>query len=301
MAVDRGDEFVADDVVVDEPEVKVDENVVEEPEVKVEEPEVKVEEPARDEKGKFIPKGRFDEAVGKERAARETAERKLAELQASLKQVDRNADTEKLEAEIVGLEKQHSKLILDGDHEKAAELMTQIRLKERTISIQEATHLSAQAKNEAREEIRMDAAIDSLEATYDVLNPDSDNFDEDLVEMVLSTKAWLITTERLTPSAALVKAAQKVMGKFSPKPVEADTAAKGKGLGAGRVAQDRKEAQVAKNIDTAKRQPASMKNSGLDSDKAGQMGEVDYTKLTSEERAALPEATRARLRGDNFE
>ena len=297
MAVDRGDEFVADDVVVDEPEVKVDENVVEEPEVKVEEPEVKVEEPARDEKGKFIPKGRFDEAVGKERAARETAERKLAELQASLKQVDRNADTEKLEAEIVGLEKQHSKLILDGDHEKAAELMTQIRLKERTISIQEATHLSVQAKNEAREEIRMDAAIESLETTYDVLNPDSENFDQDMVDFVLSTQASLINSERLSPSAALVKAAQKVMGKLGAKP----TATTGKGLEAGRVAQDRKEAQVSKNIDTAKRQPASMKNSGLDSDKAGQMGEVDYTKLTSEERAALPEATRARLRGDNFE
>ena len=297
MAVDRGDEFVADDVVVDEPEVKVDKDVVEEPEVKVEEPEVKVEEPARDEKGKFIPKGRFDEAVGKERAARETAERKLAELQASLKQVDRNADTEKLEAEIVGLEKQHSKLILDGDHEKAAELMTQIRLKERTISIQEATHLSAQAKNEAREEIRMDAAIESLETTYDVLNPNSENFDQDMVDFVLSTQASLINSERLSPSAALVKAAQKVMGKLGAKP----TATTDKGLGAGRVAQDRKEAQVSKNIDTAKRQPASMKNSGLDSDKAGQMGEVDYTKLTSEERAALPEATRARLRGDNFE
>lgn len=88
MAVDRGDEFVADDVVVDEPEAKVDENVVEEPEVKVEEPEVKVEEPARDEKGKFIPKGRFDEAVGKERAARETAERKLAELQAFTQELE---------------------------------------------------------------------------------------------------------------------------------------------------------------------------------------------------------------------
>lgn len=297
MAVDRGDEFVADDVVVDEPGVKVDENVVEEPEVKVEEPEVKVEEPARDEKGKFIPKGRFDEAVGKERAAREVAERKLAELQASLKQVDRNADTEKLEAEIVGLEKQHSKLILDGDHEKAAELMTQIRLKERTISIQEATHLSAQAKNEAREEIRMDAAIESLETTYDVLNPESENFDQDMVDFVLSTQASLINSERLSPSAALVKAAQKVMGKLGAKPA----AVADKGLGAGRVAQDRKEAQVSKNIDTAKRQPASMKNSGLDSDKAGQMGEVEYTKLTPEERAALPEATRARLRGDNFE
>ena len=165
-AVDRGDNLEIETPVVETPEVETPELEVKEPEVKEpesKEPEVK----ERDDQGRFIPKGRFDEAVGKERAARETAERKLAELQATLKQVDRNANAEKLESEIVGLEKQHSKLLLDGDHEKAAELMSQIRLKERTIAIQEATHLTASVKNEMREERRYDAAVESLEATYD--------------------------------------------------------------------------------------------------------------------------------------
>lgn len=298
--VDRGDtlEVVVPEVEVPEVEAikALDTPSGEVPEAKgaeAKEPEVKERE--RDESGRFIPKGRFDEAVGKERAARETAERKLAELQQSLKQIDRNADTEKLEAEIVGLEKQHSKLLLDGDHEKAADLMTQIRLKERTIAIQEATHLSTQAKNEAREEVRMDAAIESLEANYEVLNPQSENFDQDLVDFVLSTQASLIQTERLSPSAALVKAAQKVMSKMGGKPVAAEDH---KGLAAGKVAQDRKKDQVAKNIDAAARQPASMKDAGIDSDKAGITGNVDVTKLTREEFAALPAATKAKLRGD---
>ena len=298
--VDRGDNLEVAKDILDTPETV--EEVKEAPEVdekaeEAEEAAPEQEEKPRDEKGKFIPTSRHKQILESERAGRELAERKLAELQASLKQVDRNANTEKMEGEIVELEKQHSKMLLDGDHEKAAGLMTQIRMKERTIALQEATHLSERAKNEAREEIRMDAAISSLEVTYDALNPQSENFDQDLVDFVLGTQQSLITSERLSPSAALIKAAQKVMNKMGVK-AESEAA---KGLAAGKVAQDRTKAQLEKNIDTAKRQPPSMKDSGIDSDKAGITGNVDYTKLTAEERAALPAATRARLRGDSLE
>ena len=245
------------------------------------------------EKGKFIPKARFDDAVRKERDGRELAERQLAELQSRLQQSQRTVDTGQLEAEIKGLEKQYTKLILQGDEDAAAEVMSQVRLKERTVAIQEATHLSAQAKNEAREEIRMDTAIEALESTYATLNPADDSYDQEKVEDVLGWQQVYITRDRLTPAAALVKAAEKVM-----RPVAASEDEGAKGLAAGKVAADRKGVQVAKSIDAATRQPASMKNSGLDSDKAGQTGTVEYSKLTAEERAAMPAATRARLRGD---
>ena len=62
---------------------------------------------------------------------------------------------------------------------------------------------------------------------------------------------------------------------------------------------DRKQEQVAKNLDTAKRQPASMKDVGLDSDKAGMSSNLpDISKLSAEEFDALPESTKARMRGD---
>ena len=92
-AVDRGDNLEIETPVVETPEIETPELEVKEPEVKEpesKEPEVK----ERDDQGRFIPKGRFDEAVGKERAARETAERKLAELQATLKQFH-NPNSEK--------------------------------------------------------------------------------------------------------------------------------------------------------------------------------------------------------------
>ena len=88
-AIDRGD-FLPEEIEALKTEVPVEEPVVEEVaeeeavEEAVETPEKdKAEEPARDEKGRFagIPKARFDEAVGKEREAREAAERRAAELE----------------------------------------------------------------------------------------------------------------------------------------------------------------------------------------------------------------------------
>jgi hypothetical protein len=66
------------------------------------------------------------------------------------------------------------------------------------------------------------------------------------------------------------------------------------GLGAAAAGHD----QVSKNLATDKAQPASLHNAGLDSDKAGINGKVDITKLTADEYAALPESTKAKLRGD---
>ncbi len=63
-------------------------------------------------------------------------------------------------------------------------------------------------------------------------------------------------------------------------------------------AEDRKAKAVEKALETQKSQPASMRDAGLDSDKAGQTGLPDVTAMTAEEYDALPAATKARLRGD---
>lgn len=89
-AIDRGD-FLPEEIEALKTDAPVEEPVIEkaaaEETVKevVEEGE-KPEEPARDDKGRFagIPKARFDEAVGKEREAREAAERRASELERQL-------------------------------------------------------------------------------------------------------------------------------------------------------------------------------------------------------------------------
>lgn len=64
---------------------------------------------------------------------------------------------------------------------------------------------------------------------------------------------------------------------------------------------DRKAAAVDRALDASRKQPPSTTKVGADSDKYGVNTKVDYKKLTEAEREALPEATRARLRGDYFE
>jgi hypothetical protein len=256
----------------------------------------KGDDPARDTKGRFIPKQRFDEAVGKERDKAAAAQRQVAELQERLKQFDRGQNLEKIEQEISELETQHAKALLDGNAEKAAQLMRDIRLKERTIAISQSEAISTEARRAAAEEVRMDMAISELERTYPVLNAESDEYDQDVTDMVLATQRSLIENERMSPSQALAAAAQKVMSKLMPTAKQG--APEKKGLGAAAGATERDKEAVARNLEASKRQPPSSKEVGMDHDKAGVQGNVDVGKMSYEEFVALPEATKARLRGD---
>ena len=89
----------------------------------------------RDDKGRFkeikVPKNRFDQ----ERLAKEAAEKRAEELERQLAQVQQRAEVSKdraeqaslLDEKISELEGQYGKLMIDGDAEKAAEVMKEIR------------------------------------------------------------------------------------------------------------------------------------------------------------------------------
>ncbi len=263
------------------------------------------EDKPRDEKGRFekkekeavVPKHRFDEAVQKEREAREAAERRLAEATAKLKTEEEQIDVKKISDEIKELNNQHSRLLLDGEHEKAAEVMGKIQSKIEERAELRNNEKFSKATAQAVEQVRMDAAIAQLESSYPQFNKESDAFDQDLVDLTLAEQVRLIRQDNLSPSAALLKAGTKIMKKFAPA---ADTKADAepKGLDAAKDG-DRKSKQVEKNLDTDKRQAPSMKDTGTDSDKIGKTkSDEDISKMTPEEIAALPASTRARLRGD---
>ena len=134
-----------------------------------------------------------------------------------------------------------------------------------------------------------------LQDKYPVLNDQSEQYDDDITEFVLSKQRALMARENLTPSVALKRAAEEVMKRF----VAPETKPEVTGLDAAAEVTERKQAQVAKNLDTARRQPPSMKDTGLDSDKAGQTTQLpDAAKMTEAEFSALPETVKARMRGD---
>jgi len=113
---------------------------------------------------------------------------------------------------------------------------------------------------------------------------------------VLGWQQVYIARDRLSPSAALTKAADKVMASVK---TDAPTAAPAAGLSAGQTPESsRKAEQVAKNIAAAAAQPASLKLAGKDGDKAGITGSIDMNTISDEDYLALPESMKAQLRGD---
>jgi len=308
----RGD-FLDDDLPVEEsekeavtePEGKAEpeaeKETVAEPEAEKEEPEAEEaaeEETPRDEKGRFagIPKARFDEAVGKEREAREAAERRAIELERQLVErqqtVGITQEIEKIETSISELETKYQGLLIDGESAQAAEVMRQIRHSERQIARIEAQQDAAQTTNQILEAERFELAVAKIEAEHHELNPQSETYDGELVEMILDRQSRLVQ-QGLAPSKALAEATGFVLRRAAREtPAEPE-----QGLAAAK-APDRKAAQVAKNLEAQKQQPPSMKDVGMDSDKLGEKGLPNISQMTLEEFEALPESTRARMRGD---
>jgi hypothetical protein len=298
-ASDRGDDFVPkEDEAEDAPVVEADDEPDEDEKV--------IEEltKPRAADGKFakrektddevkIPKARFDSAVAKERARAEAAERRLAEIDAAQGQIQRNVDISKAEEEIRALRAQERKAVLLGDDEKASTLSDQADRLNRQIIIALAKDMSAADKSVALEEMRMELTVERIVEQYPELDENSNEFDQDLVDDVNDKQAGLMARQRMSPSKALAEAVKHVMRNRAAAPA----AEKGAALGA--PVKGRKEAAVAKNLDAARRQPASARLVGADSDKFGQTGKLPAASdMTYDEFSALPEKTKAQMRGD---
>ena len=303
--LDRGDTFIptADVDLIDADNDKLtpdtlgttlEDELAAKADAKADEPKAEDKVEARDDKGRFIPKSRFDEAVTKERERREAAERQLSELQKQMQTVSRAADTVDLEKQLVELRKQDRRAMMDGDEEKSIALAAQIDRINRQIIIQESQSMSSQASEEARESIRVEMAIEKLEEAYPVLKEGSETFDQGLVDLVLAAQNQLITRDRMPPSQALVKATNDIMVRFQPAKAVDDKPAGGL---AGAKGADRTQAAKAKNVDAALRTPPDTRDVGIDSDKIG-MKSGQHVLETVDDLKAIPLATMKRLRGD---
>lgn len=303
-SADRGDDWTPTTETPPKPDAA---ETTDEDDLKVATGEPVVEGPARDAAGKFapkakgdegatIPKARFDSAVQKERERAETAERLLAEATRANNQIQRNADVSQLEAKVQELRAAERKATIDNDEEKAAQLSAEADRLNRQIAIQQAGDMTAAAKDAALESMRMELAVENIETNYPQLDENSEEFDQDLTDDVLDKQRGYMERERLSPSKALLKAVKYVMGRqaapAATEPAKTGLSAASKGL-------DRKAAAVAKNLDAAARQPASTKPVGADSDKHGQTKDIpEASQMTFAEFSALPDATKAKMRGD---
>jgi hypothetical protein len=305
-AVDRGDDFTPTDDADDADEPKVEDKVVEKDEPKAEDKddEDKAEDDDKDEDKKDdkkkapkrIPLDRHEAILNKEREARKEAERQLAQYQNGKAVADISADLTAAETKVLAMEKEYTKLLADGEVEKASELMRDIRRAERQMNEQRSDFKIAEAEARATERARYNISLERVEQAYPALNPDHDDFDAELLGDVADLK---VTYERkgMTPTDALQKAVKKLAGTETTKQ-EAATTVTPK-VAAKDVAAERKKDAVGKALDANKKTPANSSKVGMDSDKdGGTVSAKDVMKMSYKDFSALNEEQLARMRGD---
>ena len=247
-----------------------------------------------------IPLSRHKDLLEKERAKRADLERQLASYQRGKEVASVNEDITKLEDKIMGLEKEYTKLMADGEVDKATEAMSKIRRMEREVSEQKSDLKIAAAEARATETARYSIVLERIEAAYPELNEDHDDYDEEVASDVLDLKSAYQSRRGMTPAAALQAAVQKLLGKgtavqkaavdVTPRVPKEDPAA------------ERKKKAVEKALDASKRTPPNASRLGQDSDKlgGGMVTAEDAMKMPDEDFLKLDEKTLARMRGDEL-
>ena len=175
------------------------------------EPEPEEHEPVK------VPKARLDKVLRDKRALEnriELLEQQLNKPAAAPEQQPPVAE-ETPAAELVS-HKAIAEALLDGDMEKYVELSAkrEEQLHQRTLE-QVNTTVPAQVSEQQRR-AAFDSVKDDLESTYDVLDPNSDNFDQELVNTV-SGFACTYADRGYTPADALAEAAEKVLRVEKPE------------------------------------------------------------------------------------
>lgn len=253
----------------------------------------------------LIPRARLNEEIRKRKEATELAAAKVAELEAQLKSLTGKQDASKLEEELETLEEELEAARADGNKDRMKQLRESIRLKNRQLVMSEVQGVSKADAEQAREEMRAEILIESFETQYPVLNPSSEEFDEDLVQMVNELRTGKIASG-MSLSSALKSSVETIMRRFKiaaadKEPAKAEKVEDKKEEDkAEKVRAERKATAVDKATKASKAQPASLRAAGDNSDTGGATsGLPDVSNMGPEEFAALPVATQRRLRGDD--
>lgn len=302
--VDKGDDFIptGDDAPEPEPENKapVADAGTDDDDVDPEDPDAdpKAEETPK-KKDQRIPLSRHKDILAKERDARAALEARLAQYEKGTEVARVNEDITALENDIIAKEKEYTRLLADGEIDKAAALMREIRVADRQIT-EAKSEMRVQASiAQTTEQVRYDAALERIESAYDALNPDSDAFDKEVLAEVVEMKIFYERMRSMTPTKALQAAVKKILGQedrsqekatdIAPRVTKEDVAAA------------RKKEAVSKNAAAAGKTPANFSKVGIDSDKAGgSLNAKDVMKMSQEDFKKLPDDVLARMRGDEF-
>lgn len=274
-------------------EAKADEDKTDEE--KAAEAKAAEDKAAEDKKEIVVPKSRLDAKTRQNKALQD----QIAEYQRKAAVDDKAAKNDDvrtvIDGELAELDKAINKAIADDKMDEAAELRAEVRTKERELWKLDMDETGAEATNEAREQVRLDLAIDHIESTYDEFNPDAEGYSQEIVDKVQELRNGFAATGKYTQTQALLRAMDFVLPKKAVKDIEDagdDPEAKAK------KEEELRKAGLKKATDAANKQPAKTDGTGDDADSAGIIDGINVDKLSYEDIEALPEATKKRMRGD---
>ncbi len=257
------------------------------------------EDDKKSKKDTRIPLSRHKEILEKEREQRATLEAQLAQYQKGQTIAEVNKEITALEQNVLKLEKEYAAAIVDGKTDEAATLMSQIRKAERDMAESKSDMKIQAAEIRATERARYNVALERIESTFPVLNPDDDAYDQAVMDEVAELKE-AYQLKGLTPTAALQKAVKLIVGTANTKQEVATTSQPR--VNPEQVAAERKSAAVKKTADAVQKTPPAADKIGEPSDKMGG-GKVDAAavmRMSQKDFAALNDETLAQLRGDVF-
>ena len=242
-----------------------------------------------------IPLSRHKEILEKERNARAELEQRLAQYQQGNQIAAVNADITALENDIMEKEKEYANLLTDGEIDKATAVMAQIRRAEREMAESKSDMKIHAAEARNTERARYGISLERIEAAFPELNPDHDDFDEDVLAEVVDLKD-AYQMKGLTPTMALQKAVKLLVEPRTTKQEIATTSQPR--VNEKDVAAERKTEAVKKMA--GMRQPPNAARVGVDSDKmgGGRLDAKQVMDMSQREFAALNDADLARMRGD---
>jgi len=258
------------------------------------------DEPTPDKSGpvRGIPKHRFDSSQAARRRAEDEVRRlsgELAKKEAASPGTATNVpgDQAELDTKQEALDEKIAKATLDGDNLEVKRLTKESRHMERDFLRAEARDTSARQSGVVVARLKLDQTIEMLEGEYPAMDPDSKQYDAELVNEILDLQEDLVRGGRYTPADAMLRAVGYVMkGASHEEQPDAGNEVKDP------PPPEKRKTNVEKNIDTDNRQPPDMDGVGSDSNKSGLTGTPDVNKITEDEFKALPDSTLKRMRGD---
>lgn len=293
LAIARGD-ILPDDVNPDDPDgelaaAELEKEIAKDGETK--------EEAKKDSR---IPESRHKAILEKEREKRAELERQLAQYQNGSQIADVNQQITAAEDTVMAMELEYTKLLADGELDKAAQKMSQIRSVERNMAEAKSDMKIHAAEARATERARYNTSLERIEAAFPELNPDHDEYSEELMAEVAELKdAYQI--KGFTPTQALQKAVKALV---EPRTTRQEMATSSTPrVNDKDIAAERKKDAVLKTERATRSTPPSLSKTGIDSDKLGagsseaaaimKMSQAEFKNFADKNPEAL-----ARARGD---